>query len=51
MKTFGLFMVFQLLFSIFFSIFLKEWDTPDIVILSTVTAYIMQQYFNEQIKR
>jgi hypothetical protein len=50
MKTFGLFMVLLLLITIGLSLGLKGWSTPEIMIQSTLLAYIMQQYFIEEYK-
>jgi hypothetical protein len=45
MKTFGLFMLLFLGFTVALSLGLpKEWSTPEILIQSTLLAYIMQQY-------
>lgn len=50
MKTFGLFMVLLLLITIGLSGLSKEWSGPEIIIQSTILAYIMQQYFTEELK-
>jgi hypothetical protein len=51
MKTFGLFMVLFLFITIVLSLGLsKEWSAPEIMIQSTILAYIMQQYFTEEYK-
>jgi hypothetical protein len=49
MKTFGLFMVLLLLFTIGLSLGLPDWTVPEIMIQSTLLAYIMQQYFVDKI--
>lgn len=51
MKTFGLFMLLFLTITIALSFGLpKEWSTPEILIQSTLLAYIMQQYFIKESK-
>jgi len=50
MKTFGLFMVLLLLIVIGLSGVSKEWSGPEIIIQSTILAYIMQQYITEELK-
>lgn len=50
MKTFGLFMVLLLLIAVGLSGVSKEWSGPEIIIQSTILAYIMQQYFTEELK-
>jgi hypothetical protein len=50
MKTFGLFMVLLLLITIGLSGVSKEWSGPEIMIQSTLLAYIMQQYLTEELK-
>lgn len=51
MKTFGLFMLLLLLFTIGLSLGLpKDWTVPEIMIQSTLLAYIMQQYLVEKFK-
>jgi hypothetical protein len=51
MKTFGLFMVLFLFITIVLCFGLsKEWSEPEIIIQSTILAYIMQQYFTEEYK-
>jgi hypothetical protein len=51
MKTFGLFMVLFLFITIVLCFGLpKEWSEPEIIIQSTLLAYIMQQYFTEEYK-
>ncbi len=50
MKTFGLFTVLLLLIVIGLSGVSKEWSGPEIIIQSTILAYIMQQYFTEELK-
>jgi hypothetical protein len=50
MKTFGLFMVLLLLIVVGLSGVSKEWSGPEIIIQSTILAYIMQQYFTEELK-
>lgn len=51
MKTFGLFILLFLFITIVLSYGLsKEWSVPEIMIQSTIIAYIMQQYFTEEIK-
>lgn len=50
MKTFGLFMLLLLLITIGLSLGLsKEWSAPEIMIQSTILAYIMQQYLVDKI--
>lgn len=49
MKTFGLFMVLLLLFTVGLSLGLPDWTVPEIMIQSTLLAYIMQQYFVDKI--
>jgi len=49
MKTFGLFMVLLLLITIGLSLGLKGWTTPEIMIQSTILAYIMQQYLVDKL--
>lgn len=50
MKTFGLFMLLFLLITIGLSLLLpKEWSVPEIIIQSTLFAYIMQQYLTKEI--
>ena len=44
MKTFGLFMVLLLAFTVGLSLALPDWTVPEIMIQSTLLAYIMQQY-------
>lgn len=51
MKTFGLFMLLFVTFSITNTILLRNWKTPEIIIQSTILAYIMQQYFIQKINR
>lgn len=52
MKTFGLFMLLFLAFTIALSLGLpKEWSSPEILIQSTLLAYIMQQYIAENIDK
>lgn len=51
MKTFVLFMLRLLFIKIVLSYGLsKEWSEQEIMILSTILSYIMQQYFTEEIK-
>ena len=50
MKTFGLFMLLFLLITIGLSLALPKWSTPEIIIQSTIFAYIMQQYIVKKIK-
>jgi len=52
MKTFGLFMVLLLAFTIALSLGLpKYWSVPEITLQSTLLAYIMQQYIVEKIDK
>ena len=52
MKTFGLFMLLLLAFTIALSLGLpKGWSVPEIMIQSTLLAYIMQQYFVDKIDK
>ena len=52
MKTFGLFMLLLLFITIVLCFGLsKEWSAPEIMIQSTLFAYIMQQYFTEELKK
>jgi len=51
MKTFGLFMVLLLLFTVGLSLGLPDWTVPEIMIQSTLLAYIMQQYFVDKIDK
>ncbi len=52
MKTFGLFMLLFLAFTIALSLGLsKEWSSPEILIQSTLLAYIMQQYIAKDIDK
>jgi hypothetical protein len=51
MKTFGLFILLVLLVGITNSLVLKGWTPPEIVIQSTVIAYILQQYITEEFKK
>lgn len=49
MKTFGLFMLLFLITTIGFSLLLTDdWSTPQIIIESTIFAYIMQQYATKE---
>lgn len=51
MKTFGLFMLLFFIITIALSLVLTEWTSQQIVTHSTLLAYIMQQYFTEEIKK
>lgn len=52
MKTFGLFIVLLFAFTIALSLGLpKGWSVPEIMIQSTLLAYIMQQYLAEKIDK
>jgi hypothetical protein len=50
MKTFGLFMLLFFMSTILFSFLLKGWSPQEVIIQSTLFAYIMQQYFTDEIK-
>jgi hypothetical protein len=50
MKTFGLFMLLFFATTVLNSLLLRGWSTPEIIIHSTLFAYIMQQYFTKEIK-
>jgi hypothetical protein len=50
MKTFGLFMLLFLFITIGLSLLLpKEWSAPEILLQSTLLAYIVQQYRTKEI--
>lgn len=49
MKTFGLFMLLLLVFTIALSLGLPDWTVPEIMLQSTLLAYIMQQYFVDKL--
>jgi hypothetical protein len=52
MKTFGLFMLLLLGFTVALSLGLpNDWTVPEIMIQSTLLAYIMQQYLAEKIDK
>jgi hypothetical protein len=52
MKTFGLFMILLLLFTVGLSLGLpKDWTVPEIMLQSTLLAYIMQQYLVDKIDK
>lgn len=51
MKTFGLFIVLLLFFTIALSLGLPDWTVPEIMIQSTLLAYIMQQYLVDKIDK
>jgi uncharacterized membrane protein SpoIIM required for sporulation len=52
MKTFGLFMILFLAFTIGLSLGLpKDWTVPQIMLQSTLLAYIMQQYLVDKIDK
>jgi hypothetical protein len=52
MKTFGLFMLLLLLFTVGLSLGLpKDWTVPEIMIQSTLLAYIMQKYLVDKIDK
>lgn len=50
MKTFGLFMILFIVTVISLTLTLKGLSTSGAIIESTLLAYIMQQYFTEEIK-
>jgi hypothetical protein len=51
MKTFALFMVLaQFIAIVLFFVLPKEWSVSEIMIQSTLLAYIMQQYLTEEFK-
>lgn len=51
MKTFALFMVLlQFITILLFFVLPKEWSESEIIIQSTLLAYIMQQYLTEEFK-
>lgn len=50
MKTFGLFMILFFAIILLLGLQLKGWSAPEIIIESTILAYIMQQYFIKEIK-
>lgn len=51
MKTFSLFMLLFVTISVLFSLILKDWSSQEIVLQSTLLAYIMQQYFESEVKK
>jgi regulatory protein YycI of two-component signal transduction system YycFG len=48
MKTFGLFILLFLVIIIILSLLFDDWKSPEIIIESTLLAYIYQQYFTEE---
>jgi hypothetical protein len=51
MKKFALFMVLlQFITILLFFVLPKEWSESEIIIQSTLLAYIMQQYLTEEFK-
>jgi len=51
MKNFGLFMLLHSLITITLSLVLIKWTSSEILIQSTLLAYIMQQYLTEEYKK
>jgi hypothetical protein len=49
MKTFGLFILLFLVIVSTLSLLFTDWKTSEIIIESTLLAYIYQQYFTEKI--
>ena len=49
MKTFGLFMLLFVIIAVGNLFLLSTWQESEIIILSTLIAYIMQQYFVKEI--
>lgn len=50
MKTFGLFMILFIVIAISLTLTLTGWPATELIIESTMLAYIMQQYITEEIK-
>jgi len=51
MKTFGLFIILFLFITIGLTLILEHWSYPEIIIQSTLLAYIMQKYFEKEIDK
>ena len=52
MKTFALFMVLlQFITILLFFVLSKKWSESEIIIESTLLAYIMQQYLTKEFKK
>jgi len=51
MKTFGLFMLLFVIIAAGNLFLLSTWKESEIIILSTLIAYIMQQYFVKEINK
>ena len=51
MKTFGLFMILFIVTVISLTRTLKGLSASEAIIESTILAYIMQQYFTEEVKK
>ena len=51
MKTFGLFIVLFLGFTVGLSLGLPDWTVPETMLQSTLLAYIMQQYLVDKIDK
>lgn len=50
MKTFGLFIILFIVITILLALTLTSWSGSEIIIESTIFAYIMQQYITKEIK-
>lgn len=50
MKTFGLFMLLFILITITVSLTLKEWTSAEVLTISMLYAYILQQYSTKENK-
>jgi regulatory protein YycI of two-component signal transduction system YycFG len=48
MKTFGLFMLLFLVIIIILSVIFRNWKVSEIIIESTLLAYIYQQYITKE---